>query len=328
MPANRVPLGNNDCDECGNCVCCYTYHEDDCPSIQEVNVMPTTPGAITYGVEIECYVPRNIGQRGVADALNNLPGINAIVTGYGGRDYSVWQVKTDASLRQAPSGYTGIEVVSPVLTWDDEAHAAQLRAVSEYLVGIDAKVNASCGGHVHMSVGHLTADGLANLIEGYYANHSAIDRTVARSRQGGGTWCRVNHYWQDAVSRIRSLGTREADYIGSHSNVINADWYRQRGTLEFRHREGSINHYKITGWVGFLVGLVRAAEHGSVGTFNTPADMAQHLVEGEYLSATLADWFLKRNLPTITSQIVEELRAARQAARVRVSRMFDLQGVR
>lgn len=139
---------------------------------------------ITYGVEMECYVPASIGQDGVTRALRGL-GVNARTSGYGGRDYTVWQVKTDGSLHSAPRGYTGIEIVSPVLTWGDDESVRQLRVVSEYLKSIDAKVNASCGGHAHVYVGHLTADGLANLVENYYLNLDAVKGLIAPHRREG-----------------------------------------------------------------------------------------------------------------------------------------------
>jgi hypothetical protein len=288
---------------------------------------------ITYGVEIECYVPRNIGQQGVADALRAL-GVNAQTAAYSGRAYDRWQIKTDCSLSRAPHGYTGIEVVSPILTWDDDASADQVRLVSEYLVGIDAQVNATCGGHVHVSVGHLTAHGLANLVESYYSNLGPIGEGIAASRRNGTGYASFNRSIDRAISDIRSGGTRYAGSIGYHSNVINADWYSQRGTLEFRQREGSVNHYKIMGWVGFIVALIREAddraEAGTLHaeTFTTADQMTAYLIEGGYLTEVLRDWFLKRSVPRITSAVTERLQEARAAARVRVSRLMNLQGVR
>jgi hypothetical protein len=281
-----------------------------------------------YGVEIECYVPRNIGQRGVADALNRM-GVRAVVSGYAGRDYSVWQVKTDSSLGSPPVGYTGIEVVSPILAWNEDGTPHEnLRKVSEYLVSIDAKVNVSCGGHVHVDVSSLDANGLARLVEIYYTNHGAISQTVLPARTRNNSWSRVNAYWGDAVARIRRNGMHDAHYIGGHANAINSDWYAQRGTLEFRQREGSINYYKITGWVGFLMAMVSAAADDVYMECTTAEDLAAHLIEGDHLSEVLGDWFLKRNLPRITSQIIEDMATARAAATARVSRLMSLQGVR
>lgn len=290
-----------------------------------------------YGVEIECYVPRSIGQHGVADGLRAL-GLDAVPAPYSGSEYWRWQIKTDGSLRSAPPGYVGVEVVSRILPWNaDGTPHEELRKVSEYLVGIDARVNASTGGHVHIDVSHLNAHGLAQLVENYYGSHAAIDSTIAPHRRGGAAdriahdhparWCRVNRDWRDAVWHLRTQGTGQAWRIGVHENAINADHYASRGTLEFRQRDGSINYHKITGWVGFLMGMIDAADSAAMFTFTDADAMTDWLVTGGYLSRTLGDHFLKRNLPSISSEIVSDLRTARNAATARVSRLMSLQGV-
>ena len=289
------------------------------------------PTSLTYGIEMECYVPRSIGQSGVARDLRAL-GINAVVAGYGGRDYSVWQVKTDGSLHAAPRDYTGIEVVAPVLTWGDPESERQVRIVSEYLTGIGAKVNASCGGHVHLSVGHLTAGQLANLVETYYRNIREIGSALIAPHRANGTGYAQIGSLDRIVAVCNEMRTtdnpRHVQRTGSHGSVINPDWYGQRGTLEFRHRDATVNHYKWMGWVGFLVALVRHAEADGEVTYWADADlMLAEMVERGHLTTTLRDWALRR-VPAIRNNPAAALQESRSQARAQVSRLLSLQGVR
>ena len=292
------------------------------------------PQTIRYGVEIECSIP-NFGsdpRSRIAADLRAL-GVNATATGYSGRDYTMWQVKSDCSLSPS-SGHQGTaELVSPILTWGDDDSEAQLRTASEYLVTIGAKVNNSCGGHVHIGVSHLDASGLANLIESYHYNQNAIDGLIAPARRGNGrSYCyrQSDSRMAATVQDIRTGGTTYVTYAGSHGNQINADWYSQRGTLEFRQRQSSINHYKILGWVGFLVGLVHAAEAGVALRDDTASteDLLLTMVEGEYLSPVLRDWVLG-TVPRVNTieSLAANITAARTAATSRVSRLMRLQGV-
>lgn len=280
----------------------------------------------TFGVEIECYVPARIGQEGVARALRAL-GLDAVPAPYGGREYWRWQIKTDGSLTRPPAGYTGIEVVSPILTWGDAHDEDMLRQVSEYLVSIDARVNGTCGGHVHIGVSDLGAMGLANLVESYYRNYCTIDAMIPASRDR--RWCRhpgVDHVdWVAADLRTSHRRRRVGD-IGGHNNAINGDHYAERGTLEFRHRDGTVNHYKIMGWVGFLMGMIENARTESMPQMTTVEEIAAHLVANECMTDVLREWFMRR-VPRITVEIAPALAEARERATVRVSRLMRLQGV-
>lgn len=294
------------------------------------------PQSITYGVEIECSIPSfgSSPQDRIASDLRAL-GIRATSTGYSGRDYSVWQVKPDCSLRPSTGHQGTAEIVSPVLTWGSDEHDAQLRTVSEYLVSIGAKTNASCGGHVHIYVGHLTAPQLATFVESYHFNQRAIDPLVSSSRRGSGAnYCqrRPDQYVRQAVQYLRDpqYGTSRATYVGGHNTMINADWYADRGTFEMRQRQASVNHYKITGWVGFLVGLIRAAEADVElrDEAQDTEDLLSSMVLGDFITPVLRDWVLG-SVPRVNTlpQIVERLTVARAAASQRVSRLMRLQGI-
>lgn len=298
------------------------------------STMPNTdaPPRITYGVEIECSIPRFGGdpRRRIAEDLRAL-GIDAVADGYSGRDYSRWQIKSDCSLSPS-SGHEGTcEVVSPILTWDDPESERQVKLVSEYLVSIGATANRTCGGHVHMSVGHLSATGLANLVETYAYSQTAIDGLVANHRRvsvnGGAGYARgiSTGYRDEAVARFRRGDYNYAcDYLGGHSSVINGDWFTQRGTFEFRQRNATVNHYKLLAWVGTLVAMVRAAEDGQALTYDDSDAFTAYLVEGGYLSETLREWVMGR-IPRM--EISDRLAEARIAARRQVSRLLSLQGV-
>lgn len=294
---------------------------------------------ITYGVEIECSVPRDpqgrySTQDYVARGLQAL-GINAEVTGYSGRDYSRWQIKSDVSL-SASSGHGGTcEVVSPILTWGDDESDRQLRVVSEFLTSIGAEANRSCGGHAHVYVGHLTGAQLGRLITSYAdePNQRAIDNLIRRERQSSANhpYCRgisPNNLWYAVQGAEARDWYTMSSYLGGHSSNVNGDWYADRGTFEFRQRHGSTNWHKWKAWVGFLVALIRAAEDGhDVNSSSTDA-MLDDLVASEYLAPVLRQWIVRGGAPRVdTGDIATQVQAAQSAARQRVSRLMRLQGV-
>lgn len=95
---------------------------------------------ITFGIEIECFLPR-----GTIEIGRYHQGIEV-----GGRFPRGWNAQRDGSLHTVVRNYEGVEIVSPVLKGSDGLQ--QVKMVAELLNELGAKVNKSCGFHVHIGV--------------------------------------------------------------------------------------------------------------------------------------------------------------------------------
>lgn len=100
----------------------------------------------SFGIEIEMV---NATSAQVSNALN-AAGITCVVTGYGSATRAEWKVQGDGSLRPGPNQTGSCELVSPILRGEDGY--AQVRTVCAVLASINAKINKSCGLHVHLGI--------------------------------------------------------------------------------------------------------------------------------------------------------------------------------
>jgi hypothetical protein len=208
----------------------------------------------TFGIEMETV---GVSRRAIADALEGA-GVLAVTADYSGRDYSVWQIKNDGSLRHS-SGLTA-EVVSPILDWDNPESMDVLRNVTSALVNAGVTTNVSCGLHVHMQVDDLRHSGLAWTFMTYEQVQPALELMVSPSRREGRCqW--ANDIPTDSYSRgILRRDLESFSNPRTNRGVINAGWYAERGTFEFRQRHGSVNYAKILAWVASIASVVETAK--------------------------------------------------------------------
>ena len=99
----------------------------------------------TFGVEVEFFLDRS-RRRGahadeVAQAVRN-QGIECYVEGYNHMTRPHWKIVTDVSV-----SYEGLEIVSPILKGQEGLE--ELEKVLKGLSEVGAKVNRTCGIHVH-----------------------------------------------------------------------------------------------------------------------------------------------------------------------------------
>ena len=225
---------------------------------------------ITFGVEIESHIPRDSHVRVGSYYTGNA----APLEGFNGNN---WQACSDCSIHN-PTGRRGCEFVSPVLK--GSAGLANLRDNLNIIKapqgqtvngrqGIAARVNSSCGIHVHIGVPtDLTDEQVARLVQmsahvvgkvegGIYA------ATGTDSRENGGysrpikgkvreeRWNKKNcRNIRGSLSGNRFHGLNITNICGSgHSHR----------TIEFRYFSGSTNPDKVCAWVQMCVALVQLA---------------------------------------------------------------------
>lgn len=198
--------------------------------------------AYTFGVEIEC---------GVCYQQVRAEGIRFEYQGYNHRDSrEVFKFVTDSSLHINNS----IECVTPVLS--SRGGFDKLKACCKALNDNDARVNSSCGLHVHIGASHLSDEAYKNVFINYAYLEDVIDTFMASSRRGNGcTWAASMKRY---VERIKNCSTiADVRYnIGTRYTKVNAEAYGRHKTIEFRQHQGTTNYEKIANWVKFVAKLV------------------------------------------------------------------------
>lgn len=141
--------------------------------LQPLMVTASRPSGLlrfTIGVEIECY---NISKDAVIAALQRR-GIKAIATGYNHIDSKEhYKLGHDGSI----DGNGACEVVSPILK-----SLSSLKEVCEVINEAGAKVNKSCGLHVHFGAERFSLEQWQRICLNYAAIEPVIDSFMAPSR--------------------------------------------------------------------------------------------------------------------------------------------------
>jgi len=214
----------------------------------------------TFGVEIEAH---GIPAARLAAELT-AAGIECHAEGYNHSTRSHWKVVGDGSLQ----GDLPFELVSPVLTGEDGL--AQVRTACEVLNRLGARINKSCGLHVHFGVGELEHEPKfwRNLINNYSALESSIDEVMPPSRRGrSNTFCRTMAQpgLRERLARCRDLQAIErAATNGCRYHKVNIQSFWRHRTVEFRHHSGTTEFGKISNWVRLLSRLVEFSRHSEV----------------------------------------------------------------
>lgn len=233
----------------------------------------------TFGVEIEA---RGIAIANVATVLQEA-GIQAVYEGYNHAARSHWKVVTDASL-----GAGGFEVVSPVLS--GEEGLAQVRTVLDALRRARARVDKSCGLHVHIGAADFSVNEFRNIAKNYVVFEDFFDAIMPLSRRGtNNMWTRSNRSIfgpgydnaaaQRGVDRLNAIQGRnarneiismmhggcQACLMGRPHRCdrryykLNLTAFFQHGTIEFRQHSGTVEADKAVNWIRLLIQFVNRA---------------------------------------------------------------------
>ena len=213
-----------------------------------------------FGVEIEaCNCTRERLARELTAA-----GINVQVEGYNHTDHTDhWKLVTDSSL----SGNNTFELVSPIL--HGEQGLEELEKVCWVLDLCNAKVNDTCGLHVHMDAAEFDLATWKNLILTYKRLEGVIDNFMPRSR-------RNNHYCKTLttisevkINRASNISDLRAAFSHNRYHKVNLEAYTRHRTVEFRQHGGSTNFTKMSAWIHFLAKMITFAKQGQVHTGTT-----------------------------------------------------------
>lgn len=208
----------------------------------------------TYGIEIEAY---NIDRHILAQAMNEA-GIETVVEGYNHVTRNHWKIVTDASLQ----GNKTFEIVSPILRGENGLD--QIRTVCRVLNEKNAKVNRSCGLHVHHDAHDFKARNFENLFILYRRAEKTIDSFMPISRRGNNNrFCR---------SIKDHDGTRRL--FADRYYKLNLSSFHRHGTVEFRQHSGTVEAEKIINWVILTQKMVEHSRSSKNRVKNIQKDIA------------------------------------------------------
>lgn len=217
-----------------------------------------------FGVELEILVPRTWGQTGFANKVAAMAGVNCAFAGYTHAVTDYWKVVTDASLR-AEAGWMALELVSPILR--GKAGLDAVARVCNALTEMGAKVNVSCGLHVHHDARDLTLDAWKNLCKLFGKHERALHQVLPPSRRNS-RWCMpINNEptLADFFKKIDAGNTIEqvARTVSGRSRyrTLNTESYWRHGSVEFRQHGGTVDADKVVNWIKLTAAFVNVATY-------------------------------------------------------------------
>ncbi len=205
---------------------------------------------ITFGVEIECY---NVEREEIAQRLREA-GVACFVEGYNHRDHrDHFKVVTDASL----TGGNTAEVVSPILK--GKKGMQTLEKVCKVLNEINAKVNKSCGLHVHFGLDKIDFKTYQNIFINYARIESVIDSFMPQSRRENG-YCKGFRSFGNNIYEMLSCANSKDEiaeiFMNDRYYKVNPIAYQRHNTIEFRQHSGTTDFEKMSNWIEFLKALI------------------------------------------------------------------------
>lgn len=228
-----------------------------------------------FGIEIEFTgITRRKAAQTIAEVINGNPGYRydggtykkCTVTGPDGRH---WIVEYDSSV--TTQGGEQCEFVTPKCTYADiEKIQECIRALRK----AGAKVNSSCGMHVHIDGANHTAKTLKNLVFTFRAKEDLIFKAVDPSRKNN-RYCKpINDDLIDNIKKIKKLDdtsmkdTWYTTYGGGYTNMhyhnsryhalnLHSLWYR--GTVEFRLFKSTLHAGEVRAYLNLCLAMSAAA---------------------------------------------------------------------
>jgi hypothetical protein len=219
--------------------------------------MRTDVTTLTYGVELETTIPTvNMQANGwtVGSYTHGAAIPNHAFDGHS------WLAKSDGSIR-AHYPHTGCEVVSPILRGVEGLR--NVKEMTDKLKSMGAKVNASCGFHVHVGWSG-NAKQLRRLVCLVAQHEKALFAATGTTRREGNQYTRSIKQALKPLETMRNMNALQI--VAAHQarfHVLNLhNLAIGKPTVEFRVFAGTINFTKIAAYVALCLGLVQRALDG------------------------------------------------------------------
>ena len=189
-----------------------------------------------------------------------------------------WRIMGDSSIHTERGGkrsqYPGeeCEFVTPICTYDD---IPTVQECIRRLRKSGAKVNGSCGCHIHVDTALHTAQSLKNLVFLMKAKQDLIFKAVKTQPSRLTRWCKpiddslvtgikglskdkldkrhIEDLWYDTYSRYGEI--RSTHYNSSRYHALNLHSTWQRGSVEFRTFEATLHAGEIRAWLNLCLAM-------------------------------------------------------------------------
>lgn len=249
------------------------------------SVTTSTTETRQFGVEVEFY---NITPQVAVQALQAV-GVNVEWMGYTHSVTTNWKIVTDGSVSGRGTGQgTGLELVSPILK--GEEGLIELEKALNALDNAGAKVNTTCGLHVHIDTAGMQNVQRKNFFNAYVRNQGLMDRLVSQSRRNN-----RNYTMPYNSSQVETYAEAAATGRGGNNRyfTVNTCSLSKYGTLEFRQHQGTVNGKKVVAWVQMLLAIAQTASNTTVEGFTVFNTVAEFL-DGNNVDATTKAFILRR----------------------------------
>lgn len=178
-----------------------------------------------------------------------------------------WTVERDASI--LTEGGEKCEFVTPKCSYDD---IPTVQAIIRALRRGGAKVNTSCGIHIHVDGSNHNAQSLKNLAFTFRAKENLIFKAVGTQRCRLDRWCKpIDDELIGNIKKIRKIDeaslretwystyapweSQSAHYNASRYHALNLHslWYR--GTVEFRLFEATLHAGEVRAYINLCLAM-------------------------------------------------------------------------
>lgn len=220
----------------------------------------------SFGIELEIYGPAR--ERLISEF--RIQGLTLVNEEYNHNTRDHWKIVRDGSI----SGENSSEIVSPVLMGLDGIEQIKKACIALNKAG--AKVNNSCGFHVHFGITDLNLDNIKSLMLSHIETEKTFDSIVPESRrQNANTYCKsltsIASSKTQAVAKIKNVQTISSliSLFPQRYVKINLQCYNRQGTVEFRQHSGTTTFSKIKNWILICARLIEySKQNGLVNNVN------------------------------------------------------------
>ncbi len=235
----------------------------------------------TFGIELEVY---GTSRERILTEMRRI-GIQVESESYNHNTRGYWKIVSDASI----SGAEGNEIVSPVLRGMDGME--QVKKVCLALNRAGAKVNTSCGFHVHFGANDLSIANFKALFQSYIELETEMDEIMPESRRkNNNTYCKsllsIANSKAAAIAKIKASQTinqMALAFAGSRYFKLNIQSYQRHGTIEFRQHSGTTQFSKVKNWILICARMIEfSRQNGATNNLN------------QFLNESLQDYMADR----------------------------------
>lgn len=161
---------------------------------------------------------------------------------------------SDSSIR----GLDSMELVSPILMGEDGL--IQAREAINQLKKYEAKVNTSCGLHVHIDMSEASLEAFKRICT-RFIKFEPVFRKIVRKDRENNSYCRPNsecfESLEDAFSKINNaFSLQHLAYLVNPKDryfMLNCRSFWKHGTIEFRLKEATLDPEEVINWLTMLL---------------------------------------------------------------------------